>query len=167
FWRSPSSLSAPPSIYRERGDMMPDGTVRLTSPGHPAAVFTYLTGAFIGAITITGLAEAKSMTDIAGSDLVLVWASIATAAGLLAAAMGLIDRGEPPSYSRLRIEFVSSAVLSLSFLGYVITSVVCNALCSLLISYGLATGMFLGAAACAVEILFEVRRVRIGSKVGE
>ena len=147
--------------------MMPDGTVRLTSPGHPAAVFTYLTGAFIGAITITGLAEAKSMTDIAGSDLVLVWASIATAAGLLAAAMGLIGRVEPPSQSRLRIELVSLAVLSLSYLWYEITLVVGNGISSVLITQGLATGIFLGAAARAVEILFEVRRVRIGPKVGE
>lgn len=147
--------------------MMPDGTVRLTSPGHPAAVFTYLTGAFIGAITITGLAEAKSMTDIAGSDLVLVWASIATAAGLLAAAMGLIGRVEPPSQSRLRIELVSLAVLSLSYLWYEITLVVGNGISSVLITQGLATGIFLGSAARAVEILFEVRRVRIGPKVGE
>lgn len=147
--------------------MMPDGTVRLTSPGHPAAVFTYLTGAFIGAITITGLAEAKSMTDIAGSDLVLVWASIATAAGLLAAAMGLIGRVEPPSQSRLRIELVSLAVLSLSYLWYEITLVVGNGISSVLITQGLATGIFLGSAARAVEILFEVRRVRIEQKVGE
>lgn len=147
--------------------MMPDRTVRLTSPGHPAAVFTYLTGAFIGAITITGLAEAKSMTDIAGSDLVLVWASIATAAGLLAAAMGLIGRVEPPSQSRLRIELVSLAVLSLSYLWYEITLVVGNGISSVLITQGLATGIFLGSAARAVEILFEVRRVRIEQKVGE
>lgn len=147
--------------------MMPDVTVRLTSPGHPAAVFTYLTGAFIGAITITGLAEAKSMTDIAGSDLVLVWASIATAAGLLAAAMGLIGRVEPPSQSRLRIELVSLAVLSLSYLWYEITLVVGNGISSVLITQGLATGIFLGSAARAVEILLEVRRVRIGPKVGE
>lgn len=147
--------------------MMPDGTVRLTSPGHPAAVFTYLTGAFIGAITITGLAEAKSMTDIAGSDLVLVWASIATAAGLLAAAMGLIGRVEPPSQSRLRIELVSLAVLSLSYLWYEITLVVGNGISSVLITQGLATGIFLGSAARAVEILLEVRRVRIEPKVGE
>ena len=146
---------------------MPDGTVRLTSPGHPAAVFTYLTGAFIGAITITGLAEAKSMTDIAGSDLVLVWASIATAAGLLAAAMGLIGRVEPPSQSRLRIELVSLAVLSLSYLWYEITLVVGNGISSVLITQGLATGIFLGSAARAVEILFEVRRVRIEQRVGE
>lgn len=146
---------------------MPDVTVRLTSPGHPAAVFTYLTGAFIGAITITGLAEAKSMTDIAGSDLVLVWASIATAAGLLAAAMGLIGRVEPPSQSRLRIELVSLAVLSLSYLWYEITLVVGNGISSVLITQGLATGIFLGSAARAVEILLEVRRVRIGPKVGE
>lgn len=147
--------------------MMPDRTVRLTSPGHPAAVFTYLTGAFIGAITITGLAEAKSMTDIAGSDLVLVWASIATAAGLLAAAMGLIGRVEPPSQSRLRIELVSLAVLSLSYLWYEITLVVGNGISSVLITQGLATGIFLGSAARAVEILLEVRRVRIEPKVGE
>lgn len=146
---------------------MPDRTVRLTSPGHPAAVFTYLTGAFIGAITITGLAEAKSMTDIAGSDLVLVWASIATAAGLLAAAMGLIGRVEPPSQSRLRIELVSLAVLSLSYLWYEITLVVGNGISSVLITQGLATGIFLGSAARAVEILLEVRRVRIEPKVGE
>lgn len=145
---------------------MPNGTVRLTSPGHPAAIVLYLTGAFIGVATIVGRTSAKSMTDIVGSDFVLVWAAIAAASGLLASAMGIIGRVEPPSQSRLRIELVSLAVLSLSYFWYEITLAVGNGF-DVLITQALASAVFLGAGARAIEILFEVRRVRIEPKVGD
>lgn len=146
---------------------MPNGTVRLTSPGHPMAIAAWLTGSFVGAITIAGLASAKSMTSIIGADLVIAWGAIAAASGLLAAAMGLIGRVEPPSQSRLRIELTSLAVLSMSYLWYEITLVIGNGISEVLITQGLATGIFIGSAARAIEILFEVRRVRIEPKVGE
>lgn len=144
-----------------------DRVVRLTSPGHLAALALYLAGAFGGLITMLGLAEAKSMTDMVGIDFVQVWGGVTFVAGLLVASVAVIARFDLPSRSRLAIECMALAVLFLCWLWYEITLVYGNGFDKVLFTQNFVTWAFIGYVARAVEIPFEIRRVRVEPKVGE
>ena len=142
-------------------------TIRITSPGHPVAIALYIAGALGGFLTVTGLAEAKAMTGWVGLTVVQVWGSVAFLAGLLVAAISLIARFETPNRARLKIECVALAVLSVCWLWYEITLVHGNGIDQILFTQNFVTMSFLGYLIRAVEIPFDMRRVRSGPKVGE
>lgn len=141
--------------------------IRLTSSGHPTAIFNYLGASFVGVATIAGLTTVISMTEILGKDGVTVWAGVTSVAGLIAAAIALIGRFDSPTESRLRIEWVSLTILFLSYLWYEITLVIGNGFGNVVVTQVLAHVIFLGCGARAIEIIIEIRRVRRGPKLGD
>lgn len=141
--------------------------LRLTSSGHPTAIVVYLGASFIGVATIAGLTTVLSMTEIIGPDGVTVWSGITAVSGLVAAAVALVGRIDPPTESRLRIEWVSLTILFLSYLWYEITLVIGNGFGNVVVTQVLAHVIFLGCGARAVEVIAEIRRVRREPKLGD
>lgn len=145
---------------------MPD-TKRIISPGHPVAIATYTAGAFGGLLPVTGLAEAKAMTDAFGPTAVTLWGGVAFATGLLVAAVALLSRYQDPTPRLLRVECVSLAILGACWAFYEVTLVHGNGFDQVLFTQNWVTWPALGFIWRAIEIVREIRRVRRDPSVGD
>ena len=145
---------------------MPD-TKRIISPGHPVAITTYMAAAFGGLLPVSGLAEAKGMTDAFGASAVSLLGTLAFVSGLLVATMALLSRYQEPTRHTLRVECIAVAVACLCWGFYEVTLVMGNGFNQVLFTQNWVTWPALGFFWRAIEIVREIRRVRREPKVGE
>lgn len=142
-------------------------TVRVTSPGHPVAITTYVAGGFGGFLPLMGLADAKAMTALFGSQFVATWGAIAFVAGLIVASVAFLSRFQPVSQGLLRVEYVTLVVLAICWMTYEVTLVAGNGFNQVLFTQNWVTFPAIGFAWRGVEAILEVRRVRRGPRVGD
>ncbi|MDK8436392.1 MULTISPECIES: hypothetical protein [unclassified Brevibacterium] len=130
--------------------------VKITGSTHAFAVVMYGLQAALGLEYIFGVAEAKSMTTIAGAPTVMLWALALIVGGTLATAAAL----NGPRYPRpaLLLEQWACAFLAVASLWYEITLAIGNGL-TVMHTQTQAVAVFVASTARAIQVHRE--RVRI------
>src|SRR5699024_3348412 len=159
--------SAQLSTFPSRSDIKMPDTKRIISPGHPVAITTYMAAAFGGLLPVSGLAEAKGMTDAFCSRVVSLGGTLAFVSGLRVATMALLSRYQEPAHRTLRVACIAVAVACLCWGFYEVALVMGNAFNQVLFTQNWVTWPALGFFWRAIEIIRETRRVRREPKVGE
>lgn len=142
---------------RERTEHL--SVLTVTTPTHAFALTTYWGQFVLGLAYLTGSAEAVSMTTLAGTRIVAIWAFwlmlSALVCGLAARATGHANNPR----TGLRIEMWGVASMGLASLALEVTLYIANGFGAVLATQILASTVFVGAFFRVLQIRKEMRRL--------